>query len=228
LALFWKNFNNRIWQYEFYIISDHFLFSHWTSKHGRRGSGIKNIGFLAQLLFPFSILNMAFIKFHIYSAFRLSYLCYCSHIGGEEYHSLPSVNPARRAASDHFLTELKSWISILTVILMCWQHWWFTKDWYSMFQLRQKMVGCRSPSWVNRWETAVLLSPDMARVTLVWLALKYIYRRLQDKSTIHKFMDCDKSKLVSVKISSHNMKIIQIKNNLQQLNRWRLPWKLLT
>jgi len=36
------------------------------------------------------------------------YQCYCSPSGEEEYRILPSVNPARRAASDQFLT-LNMW-----------------------------------------------------------------------------------------------------------------------
>jgi len=35
------------------------------------------------------------------------YQCYCLPSGGEEYCNLLSVNPARRAASDHFLREMR-------------------------------------------------------------------------------------------------------------------------
>jgi len=35
------------------------------------------------------------------------YQCYCRPSGGEEYCNLLSVNPAGRAASDHFLREMR-------------------------------------------------------------------------------------------------------------------------
>jgi len=50
------------------------------------------------------------------------------------------------------------------------------------------MVGCRSPSWVNRWQNVGLLCPARATVTLVYCNIE---AHIKFKSEECEFNACD-------------------------------------